>query len=243
MKLGLETISNINDANFLSEIKKLTALKGDARAVWAGAGYASSDVDQYKVYALWANNHWALYYGFIHNVLLSGKTILDLGCASGFATINLSQITNDCKITGYDIDAEIIDFANKYNKNENITYITENIINSDLQLDVDFIFLVETLEHIRHAYHYGLIDKCLNCLKNDESRLFLVTPNEEKFLNDARGHIGILTTNFFNIFKSRYAKNIVSVEYYDNTKLDTHGVTEYTTKNNKNSHYKIIMKK
>jgi len=218
-KLGLNTLNHIDDRDFLLEMKNLTVLYDDARPVWVGPGYADTNIIEYKPYSDWANQHWAFYYGFIYKLLLENKNILDLGCGVGFNTINLSQLGKKCKIIGYDIDKEIIDFANIHNKNENITYINENIINNNLPTDIDYIFLVEILEHIKHALHYNLINKCLSSLKNNESRIFLCTPNENMFLDKDRGHIGILNSNFFEQFKNRYKQNIISIEYYDNKKL------------------------
>jgi len=241
--LGLKTISHIDDIKFLGEMKNLIFLNDDTRPVWSGIGYAKTNIDAHMPYAKWANEHWALYFGFIHNISLNNKRMLDLGCGVGFNTINLCGIGDESKIIGYDIDKEIIDFSNKYNKNDDIIYINENIIDRKFQEGMDYVFLIETLEHIKHTHHYNLIDNCLNSLKDDNSRLFISTPNEQQFSNKERGHVGILTNKFFELFKKRYKQNIVSVEYYDNKKLVSHDVSEYTTTNHQHSHYKIIMKK
>ena len=102
-----------------------------------------------------------------------------------------------------------------------------------------YIFLIETLEHIKHEEHYSLIEKCLNSLKPN-GLLFISTPNENAFSNTEKGHIGILTPKFFDDFKEKYGKNIVEVKYFDNNKL-LGDVVEFTV-NNPSSHFKIVLK-
>jgi 2-polyprenyl-3-methyl-5-hydroxy-6-metoxy-1,4-benzoquinol methylase len=97
------------------------------------------------------------------------------------------------------------------------------------------------LEHIKHEYHYRLIDNCLDSL-NENGLLFISTPNEQAFSDADRGHVGILTNKFFEEFKVKYEKNIISIEYYDNTKLLDVDVKNYTNTIN-GSHFKIILKK
>jgi 2-polyprenyl-3-methyl-5-hydroxy-6-metoxy-1,4-benzoquinol methylase len=133
-----------------------------------------------------------------------------------------------------------IKFANDYNSNDNIKYLNESIINNKF-VESDFIFLVETLEHIKHEFHYNLIDNCLLSLNNG-GLLFISTPNEQSFLQGDKGHVGILTSDFFKKFKDKYRKNLVSVEYYDNTKLLSENTDDFINKNN-GSHFKIILKK
>lgn len=59
---------------------------------------------------------------------------------------------------------------------------------------------------------------------------------------DERGHVGILTQKFFNEFKNKYQHNIISIEYYDNTKLLDDDIKNYVNPIN-GSHFKIILKK
>ena len=229
----------INDNELLVKMKSIIFHDGDVRPVWVGPKLADTDVLEFKNYSKWANEHWGLYRAFI-NDMRDGSTILDLGCGVGFCTINLSDIFENSKIYGYDIDSVSTNFGIEYNSNENIKYLCEDIINNKL-IKSDFIFLVETLEHIKHKYHYTLIDNCLEAL-NKDGLLFICTPNEQTFVDGDRGHVGILTNEFFNKFKEKYHDNIVSVEYYDNTKLLDDDCENYINKND-GSHFKIILKK
>lgn len=229
----------INDLDLLEEMKGLIFHDGDIRPVWVGPGLGETDNNGHKAYSKWANEHWGLYRGFIDLIKESKETvILDLGCGCGFCTINLSDIFKQTIVYGYDIDDKSISFANKHNKNEKTEYYTENILKTELP-KADYIFLIETLEHIKHEEHYGLIEKCLNSLKPN-GLLFISTPNENAFSNAEKGHIGILTPKFFNDFKEKYDKNIVEVKYFDNKKL-LGNVVEFTV-NNPSSHFKIVLK-
>jgi len=138
----------INDNELLVKMKNIIFNDGDVRPVWVGPKLADTDVLGFKNYSKWANEHWGLYKAFISKSK-DNSTILDLGCGVGFCTINLSDVFKNSKIYGYDIDSVSIDFGAEYNSNENIKYFCEDIINVKL-IKSDFIFLVETLEHIKH---------------------------------------------------------------------------------------------
>lgn len=237
--LGLKNEKLINDLPLLELMKSLIFLNDDIRPTWIGPGFGTTDIQEMKPYANWANQHWALYYGFIKGLTPQGTKILDLGCGVGFCTINLTETFPNADIIAYDIDREITDFAIKYNQTDKITYLTEDITKAKLPSACDYIFLVETLEHIKHKDQYVLIDECLKSLKNDGC-LFICTPDEQTFVDKDRGHIGIMTAKFFSDFTDRYANNIVSIEHYDNTKLIGYYVEEYTAKTG--SHFKIILK-
>jgi 2-polyprenyl-3-methyl-5-hydroxy-6-metoxy-1,4-benzoquinol methylase len=229
----------INDNELLVKMKSIIFHDGDVRPVWVGPKLADTDIIEFKNYSKWANEHWGLYKAFINDVK-DNSTILDLGCGVGFCTINLSDIFKNSKVIGYDIDSVSTNFGVEYNSNENIKYLCEDIINNKL-MKADYIFLVETLEHIKHKHHYTLIDNCLDSL-NDNGLLFISTPNEQTFVDKERGHVGILTNEFFIKFKEKYQDNLVSVEYYDNTKLLDEDPKNYINEND-GSHFKIILKK
>lgn len=229
----------INDLKLLEEMKNIIFHDGDVRPVWIGPGLGETDVIEHKNYSKWANNHWGLYRAFLNDVS-DDSDILDLGCGVGFCTINLSDTFKKSRVYGFDIDTKSIEFGVKYNSNNNVNYFCKNIITEKL-LPSDYIFLVETLEHIKHEFHYQLIDSCLESLTKD-GLLFISTPNEQSYSNDERGHVGILTEKFFNLFKTKYQHNIVTIEYYDNTKLLDNDTKNYVNSIN-GSHFKIILKK
>jgi trans-aconitate methyltransferase len=238
-RLGLNTTKIINDTPLLEKMKSLIFHDGDTRPVWVGGGYAETNTI-HKNYAKWANEHWALYYSFIDDIdEFNNKLVLDLGCGSGFCTRNLGELFNNSNIIGMDIDIESISFCKEYNGGDGIEYTTTNVVTEDINSGVDYIFFVETMEHIKHQYHNDLIDKLLSSL-NDGGKLFISTPNEQTFVGGDKGHIGILTKPHFHEFKKRYEKNIKSVNYLDNTKL-LNG--DYITNDDRMSHFKIVLTK
>jgi 2-polyprenyl-3-methyl-5-hydroxy-6-metoxy-1,4-benzoquinol methylase len=242
--LGLTKYKNVDDIEFLDKMKNLIYLNDDVRPVWIGPGFASTNENDYKGFADWANKHWGLYYGFVKNDNAENdKLILDLGCGVGFCSINLTEFYSNATVEAYDIDEDIINFAKESNLHGKVIYKTENIITCNFPENVDKIFLIETLEHIKHMHHFSLIDKCLNSLKDENSRLYISTPNEQTFAYTERGHVGIITKYHLPKFINKYKHHIVSVSYYDNEKLSTCEPEDYTFDNNQLSHYKIIMRK
>lgn len=236
--LGLEEENIIDDESMLQEMSNLIFLNDDIRPVWVGPGLGNTNVSGYKKFANWANEHWALYYGFHKMLTKDNANILDIGCGSGFCTRNLSRLVDDGKIIGYDIDKTVIDFAIKYNINNNVCYHTTNVITNELPKKQDYIFMVEILEHIKHVHHNNLIDRCIESLSGD-GLLFICTPKEENYeMNKERGHVGIMTTPHFNEFVKHYSTNIVSIEFFDNKNLTTGN--DYISKHD-GSHYKITM--
>jgi SAM-dependent methyltransferase len=71
---------------------------------------------------------------FITNLFRSNnyKNICDLGCGPGFHAIQLAKMNSDFHLTGFDIDGEMISFANQTKQLENlknITFIQGNFLN------------------------------------------------------------------------------------------------------------------
>lgn len=229
----------INDLKLLEEIKNLIDHDGDVRPVWVGPKLAKTENTNYQNLAKWANEHWGLYRGFIPEIKKNEAIILDLGCGCGFCTINLSESFENSQIIGYDLDEKSISFAKKFNSNKKTLYFNENILDSNLP-ECDFIFLIETLEHIKHSFHFQLIDKCIGSLRKD-GLLFISTPNENNFSDGERGHIGILTPKYFEMIKEKYKTNIVDIKYFDNKKL-LNNIDDFISVS-PTSHYKITLQK
>jgi SAM-dependent methyltransferase len=241
-KLGLPLADPINDLELLQKMSDLIFCNNDVRPTWIGPGYVSTDNPDFAAKANWANQHWALYYGFIHNETRRNDFILDLGCGSGFCTSNLAYLYPNAKIIASDTDKEVINFASTYNSATNVEYISSDITQSGLPSGIDTIFLVEILEHLKHSTHFEFIDRCLESLRDENSRIFLTTPNEQTYSDAERGHVGILTAPLFASFIEKYQANIESISFYDNTKLIDHEPEEYISKEPK-SHYRLILKK
>ncbi len=231
-------MSNINDEHLLEEMKSLIFHDGDVRPVWVGPGIGTTDVSRFRPYCKWANEHWGLYRGFFTNVMNPSGTILDLGCGSGFCTINLSNTFTSCAIIGYDLDPVSVNFAKEHNSTTSVSYLCEDITIADFP-SANYIFCVETLEHIKYEHQTRLIDRSLAAL-NKGGQLFICTPNEQLCTPTSRGHIGIMNTGVFNAFLSKYNRNIKSIEYYNNANLLNADPQSYTSEKG-GSHYKIVL--
>lgn len=204
--LGLKNEVIINDMSLLKDMKEIIFHDGDVRPVWIGGGIAKTDVIEFSPYANWSNEHWSIYYSFFDDIdNFKSKNILDVGCGSGFCSKNLSLFFEDSKILGIDIDDISINFCEKYNSGSGITYRKESIVTFNTNNKFDYIFLIETLEHIKHEHHYNIINNLLNMLTQD-GKIFICTPNEDDFSSEERGHVGILTNYYFNKFRKKYKK-------------------------------------
>lgn len=245
--LGMKEKSEVNNCFDIDQMIKLIFHDGDVRATWVGGGYAYTNLEEstgqgvpYKNYAKWANEHWAMYYSFI-NEIKNPKKILDLGCGSGFCTKNLTAIFPKSKIKAVDIDDKSIHFANKMNTHENIVYEVSDITSDDIGEGYDYIFFIETLEHIRHEHYWNVLDKCINAL-TPKGKLFITTPNEKQCSTGSRGHIGILVPHMFDQLVKRYRDNIQLCSYLQNSELltcDKQGANEDAS----SSHYRFIIGK
>ena len=74
-----------------------------------------------------------------------------------------------------------------------------------------------------------------------QSQIFISTPNELESSPGERGHIGILTPFYFEQLSDVYREKIISVKFLNNKELLSGN--NYITNNNKDSHYKIVIKK
>ena len=242
-KLGMQHLNCVNDPTILKDMRDLIFHDGDVRPVWIGGGYAHTDVEAEKPYAEWANKHWGIYYSFMGEVdSFEGKTILDPGCGSGFCTLNLATLFTDSHVIATDIDKRSIDFCKQYNGHADIDYCLDDITTCDLPEEVDYIFFIEILEHVKNKYHYDLIDRLMKSLKTG-GKLFISTPNtEEPIPGKKKGHIGLLTPAYYKAFFERYKDSIDSSLYIDNMICHT-DEEDYVTDNPKKSHHRIIMTK
>ena len=105
-------------------------------------------------------------------------TLIDLGCANGLVSYNISKKAKF--INGFDLSAELINIANKYNITNNISFNNKNI------LDIDFcnftsnkIYMYEVLQFFDNTKLKKLIQ---NIDKAFKKFLFFIgsIPDQEK---------------------------------------------------------------
>jgi len=102
------------------------------------------------------------------------KEVLDIACGTGIGTINFSSIAKN--IVGMDYGEEVINYAKKNFKRENITYIIWNAEKVFPFEDntVDLITAFEFIEHIKGYKHF--LKECNRVLKPG-GVMVLTTPN------------------------------------------------------------------
>jgi 2-polyprenyl-3-methyl-5-hydroxy-6-metoxy-1,4-benzoquinol methylase len=242
----------IDDFELLKLIRESCYTNRDVRASWIGPGLPYTHREEYKNWALWATCHWAMYSGFL-DLIDSQKELLllDVGCGTGYCTRRLASIYSGSSIVGIDRDKESINFASSYNNASNIEYIPVDFLTwNEKDLKYDYIFALDVLEHIPSKFHFDFIDKCLSMLKKN-GKLLLSTPNALKIKDSEFGHVGLLTKQRFLKFASRYSKNIVKGNFYNNEELGSLDLSKFIIdeplemfdrKDGKNrSHFRIVM--
>lgn len=106
---------------------------------------------------IWANEH------------LLGKSILEIGCSSGFG---IQFLPNDIYYVGVDYDKKIIEYASKQGWRNNTLYVHADINTLALQQH-DTIIAFEVIEHL----HNGL--EIVEKLKQHCKRLLISVPYKE----------------------------------------------------------------
>lgn len=79
---------------------------------------------------------------------VKNKSVLDLGCGSGYGTSILSKEGEAKEVYGLDISKEAIEYANKFYKGKNITFKVSDVENLAESRKVDVALAFEVLEHI-----------------------------------------------------------------------------------------------
>lgn len=233
----------INDLELLNNIKTSCNVDNDTRASWIGPGLPATDVEEFQGFAKWALQHLRMYQGFYYNVdKEKSYTILDIACGTGYNTNILAGEFKNSKIVGVDISKECIKFANEYNRNDKITFLCDDILSLSASGVYDYIFFLETLEHILAKNHHEAVQNLLNSL-TPTGKLFLSTPNENIQDQSPGPHRGILNKERAVTFRETFDANIISVSYYNNRNLLNEDPLTYITNDTQASHYKIDMEK
>ncbi len=128
---------------------------------------------------------------------VSGKTVLDAACGSGYGTKMLAGTAEN--VTGIDISKEAIEYAGMLYKADNISYVIGTV--SDLpfpDMSFDVVVSFETIEHIDRDTQILFLDEIKRVIKR-EGILIISTPN--KAVYDERGtnrfHVDELSYNEF----------------------------------------------
>lgn len=127
--------------------------------------------------------------------------ILDVGCGYGYLGFYLHYKNENRIITGVDYDEDKILIAqNSYNKNENLQFLTQDIMTADIGSQ-DVIFLNDILHYLSEEKQLTLLDRCANSLTKN-GILFIrdgITDQQEKHRNTERTEA--LSTGLFSFNK------------------------------------------
>jgi len=250
--------SIIGDLNLLREMNNLIYHGNDVRPVWAGAGIPVSLIRGFHGICSWAHMHWSMYFGFVIEYMVK-KThdkldILDAACGAGHGTVTLADLFPNSHLVGLDLSKPCIEFCNKYNTLPNTEYVCGDAITHKYNQKFDYIFCLETLEHVLAIEHCDLVNNMLSHLK-DDGLLFLTTPtnhiNAADDTPEHGGHIGTLNVDRAFKFFEAYEDKIIASSFYNNKQLGSPRVSDYIIKESKEtfgtrthlkSHFRFIMR-
>lgn len=88
-------------------------------------------------------------------ITLKYKNILDAGCGSGVFTFEIAKKLPDSKITGIDIDNQIIQINKKITQKagfKNCFFENQDICKMNIKNKFDLIISIDTLEHIKNDF-------------------------------------------------------------------------------------------
>ena len=156
--------------------------------------------------------------------VLAAKTVhgnvIDAACGCGYGSFIIAR---DCKdlhhVTGFDIDAPSIDFANQNWKHERNTFAVQDLAAFQVTGKFDYIVSFETIEHILDPAPF------LIAASKITDRLLCSVPNEEKLPFEKRRFpyhhrhyttkeiTALLEDCGFAVEKVRYQNNAYSTDF------------------------------
>ena len=121
---------------------------------------------------------------------------LDFGCANGFTSTRLARMNPNTRITGVDINADMIAVGNQYardNKIGNLDFLCLDILSTDLGKSFDSIFAVRVFQNIQSAeLQYKAADILAGLLRPGGTLLYIESyVDGYKRLNDDRVALGL----------------------------------------------------
>ena len=210
MNLDETKTSTISDPRMIDTLLPVVYGKTDNRPAWIGKHRPATSVESLKAQAAWAATHYDFYLNFVRDYMEPHGQALDLGCGAGQNTAMLGRY---CDLAiGVDSDPDAIEFAIKHNGDIHTTFIAGTFPEYDVAMQYDYIFCVETMEHVPYDKQFDFLDAALGRL-TPNGLMFITTPDEETV---APPHIGIWSSEFFPRVLEHLEDRIVRYGHFDN---------------------------
>lgn len=204
--------SEVLDLALAKEINDAAYHGADIRPAWIGSRWADTPLDSLRGLMSWTNTHRSFYLNFVRDYMEKAGDVLDIGCGAGQATSMLSRYSN--LAVGIDSDESVIKFARKYNTDTGAIFVMGLFPwDAEAHWRYDYIFCVETMEHIRYEHQHGFLTKALGML-NEGGRMFITTPNED---TPAAPHVGVWNKQWADQIAVWLGERVVRRGYFCNT--------------------------
>lgn len=161
---------------------------------------------------------------------VKNKSILDLGCGSGYGSY-LLKIAGANTVLGIDIDHETISYAKEQYKRKGVTFREGDVTKNNLQpSSFDVVVSFEVIEHIKE--HDTFIKSIKSCLVKN-GVLCISTPNKKTYSsNNNPFHLMELDPSEFKSLLKKYFKHVY---LFDQSFYFTNLLTPISSKNKKRS--------
>lgn len=142
---------------------------------------------------------------FFASQIAKKKTVLDLGCGTGYGSYILKNIGDAQKVIGIDISKDAIDYAKKY-YGKSADFHIDNIL-SLKSISNNSIDIVTTFEVLEHTNKHDQMFKEIKRVLKDSGIIIISTPNILTYPPGNTYHLKELSpVKFENILK-KYFKN------------------------------------
>ena len=139
--------------------------------------------------------------------IVKDKTVLDLGCGSGYGSFILKNTGHAKKVIGIDISSDAINYAKENYDDNDINFRIGDIrkLNSIKNNSIDIVVSFEVLEHIREQGK--MLSEVKRILKKN-GLLIISTPNILTYPKGNKYHLKELSPKNFEKLLKKHFKNI-----------------------------------
>lgn len=212
MTLDEDGFSDVSSAGLVEEIRAAAYHGVDIRPAWIGGRRPRTDIAELKGLRHWADVHYDYYLNFVREYVDRRGHILDIGCGAGQCVAMLARYGESA--TGMDSDVEVIAFANKHNVVAGATFVRGAFPSKWFgDKRYDYIFCVETMEHIAHDQQDHFLDRAL-ALLTPGGLMFITTPRED---TPSPPHIGVWSEGRAETIAARLGDRVLRRAYFSNT--------------------------